>query len=550
MTNPKRLLSLFVAFSLFFTQTAQAYSFLAWQSQSGSGHYTETVNLANIKAGTLRQAQGERSGLSVDATGGVIVDIPEVAAAPAPAANGLIAAPVKPPLTDKETAQAEAVKKVQDAQRLKDHLNTLAKQPGQEWLAQLAKDPKLNVQFKQVSAAAQQWNYSHDGLTPEAAGVIVIVVTYFTAGAASGAAGAITGAAAGTTTIASAALAAGMTALASQASLALINNKGDLGKTLDDMGKSENVKALVTAMVTAGVMQGVGGTDFMQAHQGLGFSDTAIRNLTNAAVRTSMNVAINGGSLQDQLGASLQNALVDTLSAQGEHALHLSPDQAQQLNAQITSKLGHALLGCATAGAKHQDCASGALGDVTGEVVGELLLNGRDPLFLTPKEKQDIKDKTKVLAAVVGFGAGLNPDTAAAAGLNAVENNALFRGADGKLQAVKPTADEMAAHYAGLGAGKPGEAVYRQGSDVSLESYPNESLNAVADGSKNILLPSPLMLGVALAGWETGVLQPGALTDTFIYGSLNHIQNLGNGQVQLGTDSFNFGSSDNCVGKS
>ncbi len=155
MTNSKRLLILFIALSIFTTQTAQAFSSLTWQPHSG------LQTAAHLKA----------------------------------------------PLTAKETAQAEAEQKRQDAQRLTEHLNTLAKQPGQEWLGQLAHDPKLNVQFKQVSAAAQHWEYSHDCLTPEAAGVIAIAVAYVTAGAASGAAGAITGAAAGTTTIASAALA-------------------------------------------------------------------------------------------------------------------------------------------------------------------------------------------------------------------------------------------------------------------------------------------------------------------------------------------------------
>lgn len=132
------------------------------------------------------------------------------------------------------------------------------------------------------------------------------------------------------------------------------------------------------------------------------------------------------GDLQQQLEQSLKNALIDTLSAEGEHALHLSPEQTQQLGSQITSKLGHALLGCATASAKRQDCASGAVGDVTGELVGELFLNGRDPFFLADKEKQDIKDKVKIIAAVVGFSAGLNPGTSAAAGVNAVENNTLY----------------------------------------------------------------------------------------------------------------------------
>ena len=73
-------------------------------------------------------------------------------------------------------------------QRLTDHLNTLASQPGQAWIGQLANDPKVAVQWKQTQAAAEHWNYSHEGLTPEAAAVIAIAVTYCTAGVAGSAA--------------------------------------------------------------------------------------------------------------------------------------------------------------------------------------------------------------------------------------------------------------------------------------------------------------------------------------------------------------------------
>ena len=108
---------------------------------------------------------------------------------------------------------------------------------------------------REVAAAAQHWDYSHEGLTPEAAAVIVIAVTYFSAGTAGSTAGTMTGAAAGTTTVTSAAIAAGLTTLASQAALSFINNRGDLAATLDDMGKSESVRNTLAAMITAGVAQ-------------------------------------------------------------------------------------------------------------------------------------------------------------------------------------------------------------------------------------------------------------------------------------------------------
>jgi filamentous hemagglutinin family protein len=422
VTNPAATLTLAAVKDSNYLSVEDKHSSLSWQSQSGSGHYTETVKLANIKAGTLRQAQGERSGLSVDATGGVIVDIPEVAAAPAP--SGLQAAQLKAPLTAKEAAQAEAEQKLQDAQRLTEHLNTLAKQPGQEWIAQLAKDPKLNVQFKQVSAAAQQWNYSHDGLTPEAAGVIVIVVTYFTAGVASGAAGGIVagaGATGASAAVASAALAAGMTTLASQASLALINNKGDLGKTLDDMGKSENVKALATAMVTAGVLSQLNQTlNLSNVNAQSGFADQLQKNVINQSSSALINHAINGGDLSKQLEQSLKSAFIDTGAAQGAN---LIGDLKQNGTLDTyTHKLAHAIAGCAAGAAKSNDCSSGALGAVVGEITAELYApNNGTPL--TAKQQTDTINFSKMIAGVAAALTGNDVNVAAGAAGNAAENN-------------------------------------------------------------------------------------------------------------------------------
>lgn len=235
-----------------YTSVADSNNSLAWQNSSGGGDYVETLKLANISAGP---STGFRTGggLSMNANGGIVVDIPDVPATPAPApkrdANGKLI-PVVPLTPEQQTAQRQA--------DFDQAIQNLSSQSGQAWigqLAQMSKEKPDSVKFQQVSAAAQHWDYSHDGLTPEAAAVIVIVVTYFSAGTAGSAAGTMTGAAAGTTTVASAAVAAGLTTLASEASVSLINNKGDLGKTLNDMGKSENVRNVIAAMITAVVIQ-------------------------------------------------------------------------------------------------------------------------------------------------------------------------------------------------------------------------------------------------------------------------------------------------------
>lgn len=265
-----------------YTNVTNSNNSLAWQNANGGGEYVETLKLANISAGP---STGLRTGggLSVDANGGVAIDIPAVPATPAPAptrdANGpstgsgqakLI--PVVPLTPEQQAAQRQA--------DLNKAIQNLASQPGQAWIGQLANDPKVQVQWNQVQAAAQHWNYSHDSLTPEAVAVIAIVVAYFTAGAGSSLAGtttAVEGGAAGATattiggtalattatttagvsvttyTVAGAAINAGFSALASEAAVSFANNKGDIGKTLNDMSQSQNVRNVVAAMLTAGV---------------------------------------------------------------------------------------------------------------------------------------------------------------------------------------------------------------------------------------------------------------------------------------------------------
>ena len=61
---------------------------LLWQSQNGSGHNNETVKLANISAG---------KGLSVNATGGISIDLPAVAAEPEAADSGHQDSKIPPP---------------------------------------------------------------------------------------------------------------------------------------------------------------------------------------------------------------------------------------------------------------------------------------------------------------------------------------------------------------------------------------------------------------------------------------------------------------------
>ncbi|HHS0763417.1 TPA: DUF637 domain-containing protein, partial [Neisseria meningitidis] len=78
--------------------------------------------------------------------------------------------------------------------------------------------------------------YKQEGLTGAGAAIIALAVAAVTGGVGAG----LIGAAQGT---ASAAVAdAAFTALVSQASISLINNKGNIGNTLKELGRSRTVK--------------------------------------------------------------------------------------------------------------------------------------------------------------------------------------------------------------------------------------------------------------------------------------------------------------------
>ena len=110
-----------------------------------------------------------------------------------------------------------------------------------------------------------------------------------------------------------AALAAGITSLSVAAATAVLNNNGDIGAALKELGSKENVRNVVTAMVTAGVVSGLGnaftvnvnGTPvpLNQVSMGAGASATQVlaRNLVSSTANAVIGTAINGGSLGDNL---------------------------------------------------------------------------------------------------------------------------------------------------------------------------------------------------------------------------------------------------------
>ena len=338
------------------------------------------------------------------------------------------------------------VNSVQIGLGARDSVESLAKQPGMAWVNQIASDPKLagKADWTKIEEAHSQWDYKQQSLTPAAAAVITLVVAYFTAGAASGigatagnaaavsagqgvalaGGGAFVSAGAGVaiSSVVGGAVTAGIAALAGQAAMAVINNKGDIGGALNDLGSSANVHSLLTAIATGGVLGGLNlnptglpteGTGAQKVMNQLG------QNLQAGAARAVIGTAINGGSLEDSLKSNLKTALLDTMAAQSANAIGDITAGDGTLD-KFANKVAHAIAGCAVGVARTDNsggCGAAAIGAAVGEIAAEAY--GRQA------------DTTAFAAMVSAIAVAANGATAAEinlasqAGGNAAANNYL-----------------------------------------------------------------------------------------------------------------------------
>ncbi|MBW3920814.1 DUF637 domain-containing protein, partial [Neisseria meningitidis] len=297
---------------------------------------------------------------------------------------------------------------------LKTEIEKLAKQPEYAYLKQL--QVAKNINWNQVQLAYDRWDYKQEGLTEAGAAIIALAVTVVTSGAGTGAVLGLNGAAAAATD-------AAFASLASQASVSFINNKGDVGKTLKELGRSSTVKNLVVAAATAGVADKIGASALNNVSDKQWINNLTV-NLANAGSAALINTAVNGGSLKDNLEANILAALVNT--AHGEAA-----SKIKQLDQHyITHKIAHAIAGCAAAAANKGKCQDGAIGAAVGEIVGEALVKNTDFSRMSATEIEKAKAKitaySKLVAGTASAVVGGDVNTAANAATVAVENNTLY----------------------------------------------------------------------------------------------------------------------------
>lgn len=387
---------------------------VVWQSMQDKGSITETAQLPSFNGPVLP---------TFKAAGGLSVQVP---------------------ISEKDVNKVE----------LRDEILKLANQPGNAYLKELVN--RKDVDWQQVLLAQKDWDYKSQGLTGAGAAIIAIIVAVLTYGAGTAligttaAAGAgTTTAAVGTTTVAAAGggtittfggmtlatttaagvttytttgimVNAALTSLATQASIGLVNNQGNVAQTLKDLGSKDTVKNLATSVVTAGLLDKIGGSNWMQQFNGTGVTDRIVTNLVNSTGSALVSTAINGGDLNDNLQTALLGGFATAI--QGYLSNNISGiQQGSNFDLDyILHKVAHAAAGC-LAGSIQKDCAAGAIGAALGEVFADTITGNK--YDYTDAQLKAIKEGSKALAATVAAYAGYDVNIAISSADTALTNN-------------------------------------------------------------------------------------------------------------------------------
>jgi filamentous hemagglutinin len=300
------------------------------------------------------------------------------------------------------------------AGELRRQVDTLAAQPGMAYLQALA--ARSDVHWQPVELVHRHWDYRQEGLTPAAAALLAAAVAWATGGLGAGLIGAQAGSA--PALMANAAF----NSLSAQAAIRLVNNRGDIGRTLSELASSAAVRATLAAALTAGVLERLNATGAMQA---LAQQDAAsarlAHHLINAGGRALTNTAITGGDLEAALRRAIVGGLVDT--AHGQAASLIKGLEADF----VAHKLAHALAGCAAGAAVGSTCSDGAIGAAVGEIVAETF-KGRVPAWDAPEAEwaafdNRVRSVGQLVAGAVAALAGGDAQTAITTAGVAIDNN-------------------------------------------------------------------------------------------------------------------------------
>ena len=346
----------------------ESYSDPVWQSAKGEGSSSTTHTPVTVANG--RQ-------LDMQARDGISIDIP-------------VSADMEhAPLTEHE--------------KLMNAVDILKTRPDMQWLEQaLARD---DVSAHVIQETTRSWDYEKSGLAPGAAAILAIAVTLATQGAAASFAGQL-----GATGAMQTALGSGMATLAGQASVSMVNNRGNLGRVLKDLTSKESLVRLASSMATVGlteaIMPGVGITAQQVKDAGLtgveALKASVVRVGTQTVVGSLADVAVNGTDLGTAIRRNALASVVNQASSLLYQGIgNISKKDNLDLSEGDLRKVAmHAMVGCGTGEVLDVGCASGAIGAGLQELGSPII----DDLSSDPQMRAELAGM--IGSAVVMIGGG------------------------------------------------------------------------------------------------------------------------------------------------
>lgn len=224
-----------------------------------------------------------------------------------------------------------------------------------------------------------------------------------------------------------------MTALTSQAAVALVDNKGNLSKTFQAMSSSDSVKSLVTSMVIGGALAGFDEVmQFSQATNGTTVIDPAKAKLPmlsngdwskvaqrvagQSVISSSLGTAINGGSFKDNFTTALLSNIGSQINAEGAKFIG---DKGEVLGLPMDDPrrvISHAVI----AGVAAEIGGGNAKGAAAGALAAELAAISLGNTFVDPALREiQITSTGRIIgalagAAITGKASGVNSGASAA----------------------------------------------------------------------------------------------------------------------------------------
>ncbi|HEO9814424.1 TPA: DUF637 domain-containing protein [Klebsiella variicola] len=313
--------------------------------------------------------------------------------------------------------------KAKNGQALQGAVNALGALSGTEWLKGL--NTRSDVQWNTVKDAYDSWNYKSQGLNPAVAAVIAIAAAAVTAGSSLSAtvASSVTSSVGGGV-VTTGAVTAGMSSLAAQVAVALVENQGNLSKTLSALGSSSSVKSLATSMVIGGALAGFDKVMNIDVPPDKALLPALVKNegwgkvvqrvAGQSVISSSLNTTINGGSFKDNLTNALLANIGNQINAEGAG---LIGD-----NGEILGLPGKALSHAVVSGISAEIGRGDGKGAAAGALAAELAAITLGEIFVEPATRDNqIQSAGRIIGAISGA-AVTNSSDGANSGANAAEN--------------------------------------------------------------------------------------------------------------------------------